>query len=76
MTAPAFFSEHVDAVIAGKPLDEQLTALAALIQEAQHNKDAGYGPPADDLRMARRRWLTLYDKWAAENLPSYERKVA
>ncbi|MER8827195.1 hypothetical protein NKH73_13995 [Mesorhizobium sp. M0938] len=70
VSKPIFFSQQVDAAIAGKPLDEQLTALAELIQEAQRDKEAGYGPPADELRAARRRWLTLYETWAAENLPS------
>jgi hypothetical protein len=76
MTTPTFFSEKVDAAIVGKALDDQLTALGALIQEAQHDKDAGYGPPADELRAARRRWLNLYEEWAQENLPSVARKVA
>ncbi|RWF41618.1 MAG: hypothetical protein EOS46_27890 [Mesorhizobium sp.] len=75
MSAPVFFSQKVDAAISGKPLNDQLAALGALIQEAQHDKEAGYGPPADDLRAARRRWLSLYDEWAKENLPS-ARKAA
>ncbi|MGY3330084.1 hypothetical protein ACVILI_003101 [Mesorhizobium sp. USDA 4775] len=76
MGAPVFFSEHVDAAIADKPVDEQLSALATLIQDAEFAKLSGYGPPADELRTARRRWLTLYDQWAAENLPYQERKFA
>jgi len=76
MSAPVFFSEKVEAAIAGKRLDHQLTALAALIQEAQADKEEGYGPPAEDLRAARRRWLNLYEEWAAANLPSVSRKVA
>jgi len=74
MDAPVFFSQKVNAAISGKPLDAQLTALATLIQDAQHDKDAGYGPPASELHAARRKWLTLYDTWAAENLEIPERK--
>lgn len=74
MIAPVFFSEKVDAAISGKSLDAQLAALAALIQDAQHDKDAGYGPPADELRAARGKWLALYDAWAANNLEIHERK--
>lgn len=74
MSKPVFFSQKVDQMIAGKPLDDQLTALGALIQDAQHDKDAGYGPPADELRAARRKWLSLYDDWAANNLEIPERK--
>lgn len=74
MDAPVFFSQKVDAAISGKPLDDQLTALADLIQDAQHAKDSGYGPPASELFAARRKWLALYDTWAADNLEIPERK--
>lgn len=76
MGGPVFFSEHVDAAIADKPIGEQLSALAKLIQDAEFAKLSGYGPPADELGTARRRWLALYDQWAAENLPYHERKFA
>lgn len=60
--APVFFSEHVSACIEGKSLDEALDALAALILEASADKEAGYGPPQDDLNKARRKWLDMYEQ--------------
>ena len=61
MSAPVFFSQKVEAAIAGKDEDAALADLGALIQEAMFDKEAGYGPPQDEINLARRKWLDLYE---------------
>lgn len=58
---PVFFSQKVDAAIAGKDEDAALSDLLALIQEAILDKEAGYGPPQEEINLARRKWLDLYE---------------
>lgn len=60
--APAFFSEKVDACIAGKSDADALTDLAELITDAAAAKDAGHGPPIHELNRARRKWLDIYER--------------
>lgn len=55
-----FFSEKVDECLS-LPGAAGLDALRDLIVEAQSDKEAGYGPPQDDLNRARRKWLDRYD---------------
>lgn len=56
-----WFSEKVDEC-AALPGDEALEALRELIDEAAAQKQAGYGPPQDEINRARRRWLALYEE--------------
>lgn len=58
---PVFFSQKVDAAIAGKDEDAALSDLLALIQEAILDKEAGHGPPQEEINLARRKWLDLYE---------------
>ena len=61
MTGFRWFSEHVSDCLA-LPAGEALTALAKLIEDAEADKRAGYGPPQDDINQARRKWLALYEE--------------
>lgn len=62
------FSEQVSDCLAlgGEPA---LDALRKLIEEAEADKQAGYGPPQSDLTAARRKWMALFEE-------IYRRKVA
>ena len=55
-----WFSERVDDCLA-LPADAALDALRKLIDEAEADKQAGYGPPRDDINRARRKWLDRYE---------------
>lgn len=56
-----WFSEKVDACLALGG-EAALDALRKLIEEAEADKLAGYGPPQSDLTAARRKWLDLYSE--------------
>mgnify|MGYP001099442340 CR=1 FL=1 len=56
-----WFSEKVDACLALAG-EAALDALRKLIDEAEADKLAGYGPPQSDLTVARRKWLDLYSE--------------
>lgn len=53
-----WFSQRVDECLAAP---DSLDALRRLIDEAEADKQAGYGPPQDDINRARRKWLALYE---------------
>lgn len=56
-----WFSERVtDCLVL--PSHDALTVLQRLIEEADADKHAGYGPPQDDINKARRKWLDLYQQ--------------
>ena len=55
-----FFDEIAAEAIAGKSDDEALTILSSLIDEAEADKRAGYGPPTETINIVRRRWLDIY----------------
>lgn len=61
MTGFRWFSESVDECLALGG-DAALDALRKLIDEADANKQAGYGPSQDDINVARRKWLALYNE--------------
>lgn len=61
MTGFRWFSESVDECL-DLGGDAALDALRKLIDEANADKDAGYGPPEHEINIARRRWLALYDE--------------
>jgi hypothetical protein len=63
-----WFSELVDDALA-QGGHAALDSLRALIEEAEADKQAGYGPAQDDINRARRKWLDLYEQ-------IYGRKVA
>lgn len=56
-----WFSERVDDCLK-LPVEEALSSLEKLITDAEFDKQAGYGPPADDINRARRKWLDLYNR--------------
>ena len=58
---PVFFSEKVAEALSGETIHDRLSDLAALIHEATAAKEAGSGPPIEDLNIARRKWLDLYE---------------
>ncbi len=60
MSGFRWFSEHVDDCVALGG-DAALDTLRKLIDEAEADKLAGYGPPQDDINRARRKWLALYE---------------
>lgn len=64
MNAPVFFDEKVAALLKADDLD----AAAKMILQATVDKEFGFGPPADALRIARRAWLNAYEKTFAEPL--------
>jgi hypothetical protein len=61
VTGFRWFSERVDDCLALGG-DAALDALRKLIDEAEADKQAGYGPSQDDINIARRKWLALYDE--------------
>ena len=61
MTGFRWFSESVDECLALGG-DAALDALRKLIDEANADKDAGYGPPEHEINIARRKWIALYDE--------------
>ena len=61
MTGFRWFSERVDECLALGG-DAALDALRKLIDEAEADKDAGYGPPEHEINIARRKWLDLYER--------------
>lgn len=62
MNAPfRWFSQKVDDCLA-MDSEAALGALRELITNAELDKAEGYGPPADDINSARRKWLALYDE--------------
>lgn len=63
-----WFSARVDDCLA-LPADQALDALRKLIDDAEADKQAGYGPPQDDINRARRKWLDLYER-------TYRKEVA
>lgn len=56
-----WFSERVGDCLK-LPVEDALSSLAKLITDAELDKQAGYGPPADDINKARRKWLDLYNR--------------
>lgn len=56
-----WFSEQVADCLA-LPTDQALDALRKLIEEADADKRAGYGPAQDGINQARRKWLALYER--------------
>jgi len=63
-----WFSERVSDCLA-LPADQALDALRKLIDDAEADKQAGYGPSQDDINRARRQWLDLYER-------TYRKEVA
>lgn len=61
MTGFRWFSESVDECLALGG-DAALDALRKLIDEANADKDAGYGPPEHDINIARLKWLALFNE--------------
>lgn len=61
MTAFRWFSGKVDDCLTHGG-DAALDALRKLIDDAEADKLAGYGPPRDDINCARRKWLALYEE--------------
>lgn len=61
MTGFRWFSERVDECLALGG-DAALDALRKLIDEANADKDAGYGPPEHEINIARCKWLALFNK--------------
>jgi len=61
MSGFRWFSQQVDDCLAPGG-DAALDALRKLIDEAEADKLAGYGPPQDDINRARRKWLALYEQ--------------
>lgn len=67
MTRLRWFSERVaDCLALGG--EAALDALRSLIDEAEADKLAGYGPPKDDINCARRKWLALYEEIYRRNV--------
>lgn len=62
MRLEPFFLERCQAFIEGLTPAEKLDRLAAMIANAQLDKDAGHGPPQDEINAARRLWLNLYNQ--------------
>ena len=60
-----FFTERLERAIAGKEPQEQLTIIEELKKQAERDKQAGYGPPQDEITAARRKWLRIYDEHLA-----------
>ena len=56
---PVFFSQVADAAIRGKEPLEQLENLQRLVDEAQSAKEAGSGPPLDEINIVRRRFVRI-----------------
>lgn len=62
---PGWLTERLERAIAGKEPQEQLTIIEELIKQAERDKQAGYGPPQDEINAARRKWLRIYDEHLA-----------
>ena len=60
MSGFRWFSQKVDDCLSVGG-DAALDTLRKLIDEAEADKLAGYGPPQDDINRARRKWLALYE---------------
>ncbi|MGX9120293.1 hypothetical protein ACWTU6_27060 [Mesorhizobium sp. BHbsci] len=59
MSAQVFFSEEVAAAIKGKAPLDQLEIIRNLVDEADAAKQAGSGPPLDDINAARRLYIRI-----------------
>lgn len=69
MNGPILFTQRIDFAIAGKEPMQQLDIIAAMIADAEADKEEGYGPPQSDITSARRRWLDIYDSIYTERVP-------
>ncbi|MGO4641677.1 hypothetical protein AB4Z43_24870 [Mesorhizobium sp. 2RAF45] len=54
-----FFSDRALRAIEGKQPLDQLDLLREYVEQAERDKQAGYGPPEDDINIVRRRFIRI-----------------